>query len=68
MKKMVFVLVLTAGVGVFPATAFGAGCFDDAAACFQQAATRDTFMGRTLAGLDCELNLIECSRRKILGR
>lgn len=67
MKKMVFVLMIVAGVGVLPANAF-AGCFDDAAACFQRAAGRDSFMGRTLAGLDCELDLIECSRMKILGR
>lgn len=67
MKKVVLVVVASVGLGLLPADAL-AGCFDQAAACFQRAAARDSFMGRTLAGLDCELDLIECARRKIIGR
>lgn len=67
MRKVMLVLFVATGIGVFPADAL-AGCFEDAAACFERAAGRDSFIDRTLAGLDCELDLIECGRRKILGR
>lgn len=67
MRKIVLVVCAAAVLGLLPADAV-ASCFDQAAACFQRAAARDSFMGRTLAALDCELDLIECARRKIIGR
>lgn len=67
MKKIVFVLFIAVGIGGLP-TEVLAGCFDDAALCFQRAARRPSVLTRTLAGLDCELDLIECARRKIIGR
>jgi hypothetical protein len=65
MKKMMFVLLLTAAVNAVPSTAW-AGCFEDLANCYQNAATRDSWLSRWLAGLDCELDFVECMRRKIL--
>lgn len=67
MKKVVFVLLMTAGAGLMPANAF-AGCFEDAALCFYEASRHDSFVWRTLAALDCELDLAECARRKVVGR
>lgn len=67
MKKMVFVLSLTAVLSAVPSPAW-AGCFEDAANCFQRAALRDSWFSRWLAGLDCELDLVECTREKLLGR
>lgn len=67
MKKVVFVLLMTAGAGLMPANAF-AGCFEDAANCFFEASRHDSFVWRTLAALDCELDLAECARRKVIGR
>ncbi len=67
MKKVVFVLLMTAGAGLLPANAF-AGCFEDAANCFYEASGHDSFVWRTLAALDCELDLAECARKKVVGR
>lgn len=67
MKKVVFVLLMTAGAGLLPANAF-AGCFEDAANCFYAASRHDSFVWRTLAALDCELDLAECTRKKVIGR
>ena len=65
MKKVLFVLLLTASINAVPSPAY-AGCFEDLANCFQQAATRDSWLSRWLAGLDCELDFVECTRKKIL--
>lgn len=67
MKKVVFVLLLAAGAGLLPARAY-AGCFEDAANCFYAASRHDSFIARTLAALDCELDLVECARKKVVGR
>jgi hypothetical protein len=44
-----------------------AGCFTDLADCFQRAANIDSFWYRWAAGLDCELDLVECTRIKLVG-
>jgi hypothetical protein len=66
MKKVVLVLLLTAAINAVPSPAW-AGCFEDLANCFARAATRDSWLSRWLAGLDCELDFIECTREKIVG-
>ncbi len=67
MKKLLFVLIAGAALNAVPAPAL-AGCTDELAACFYEVAQRDSFMERWTGGLDCELDYIECARRKILGR
>ncbi len=44
------------------------GCFGKLRDCFVRAAKMRSWADRTIAGLDCELDFVECSRRKILGR
>ncbi len=43
-------------------------CFQNLANCYQRAAARDGWGDRWLAGLDCELEFIDCTRRAIIGR
>jgi hypothetical protein len=43
------------------------GCFTSFGRCMERAAAIDSFWYRTAAGLDCELDLIECVRVKVLG-
>ena len=59
------VLVMLAG-NAKPAHAFR--CFEDLAACYQMAATRSTWFGVWLTGMDCELDFTDCTRRAIIGR
>ena len=44
-----------------------AGCFTELADCYQRAATIESFWYRWAAGLDCELDFVECSRVKLIG-
>jgi len=44
-----------------------AGCFTGLADCYQRAANIDSFWYRWAAGLDCELDLVECTRTKLIG-
>ena len=69
MKKMMFVLVLVSALNAVPvpASALDAGCFEELAHCMERAATRDSWLSRWLAGLDCELDFIECTRVKLVG-
>jgi len=66
MKKMVFVLLVSAGLGGLPTNAF-AGCADDLGACYYRVAARSGFWNTLAGGLDCELDFIDCARRKVLG-
>lgn len=66
MKKVFLVLLLTAAINAVPTAAF-ADCFGKLEDCFYEAAKIDSWLGRWLAGLDCELNFIECTRIKIAG-
>ena len=67
MKKAVFLFVVIVGMGVLPSNAF-AGCADDLGACYYRAAGRSGFWQRFTGGVDCELDFIECARKKVLGR
>lgn len=69
MKKVMFVLVLAAAINAapVPVSASEAGCFEGLANCMEQAATRDSWFSRWLAGLDCELDFVQCMREKLVG-
>jgi hypothetical protein len=69
MKKVMFALVLAAAFNAAPslAAADDAGCFEELANCMQRAATRDSWFSRWLAGMDCELDFVECTREKLMG-
>jgi hypothetical protein len=43
------------------------GCTTDLANCYQRAAGIDSFWYRWAAGLDCELDFVECARVKLIG-
>lgn len=66
MKKVLSVLILAAAINAVPTSA-SAGCFEELAACYQRAAGIDSWVSRWLAGLDCELDFVECTRIKIIG-
>jgi hypothetical protein len=63
---MVLGLLAMAALAVNPRPAH-AGCFTDLGDCYQKAANIDSFWYRWAAGLDCELDLIECTRGKVFG-
>jgi hypothetical protein len=66
MKKVFLVLLLAAAFSAVPAEAF-ADCFGKLEQCFYEAAKLDSWLDRWLAGLDCELNFVECTRIKLVG-
>ncbi|HEX6324254.1 MAG TPA: hypothetical protein VFZ36_11055 [Vicinamibacterales bacterium] len=66
MKKVILVLLLAAAFNAVPAAAY-ADCFGKLEACFYEAAKLDSWLERWLAGLDCELNFVECTRIKLVG-
>ncbi len=66
MKKLFVVLLLGAALNAVPAPAL-AGCFEDLGNCYNEAAKVDSWVSRWLAGLDCELDFVECTRIKIVG-
>ena len=74
MKRRVLVLLLGTALSAMPSPSFAfgddeeAGCFENLANCYYEAARRDSWLSRWLAGLDCELNFVECTRIKIAGR
>jgi hypothetical protein len=43
-------------------------CFQNLESCYYRAALRDTWGDRWLAGLDCELQFVDCTRRALIGR
>ena len=67
MKQALFVLAFATLVSAFPAPAL-AGCFEDLANCYYRAATRSSWGSRWLAGMDCELEFVNCTRKAIIGR
>jgi hypothetical protein len=44
-----------------------AGCSTDLLDCYQRAANIESFWYRWAAGLDCELDFVECTRVKLIG-
>ncbi len=49
------------------ARASWAGCFMDLRMCYYEAARREAWIERSLMGLDCELDFVECMRQKLTG-
>lgn len=45
-----------------------AACFQGLAQCYQRAAGASSWGWMWLAGLDCELDFTDCTRRAIIGR
>jgi hypothetical protein len=74
MRKIVLLLFLVLGLSAFstPALAFDDehadhGCATELGHCFERAAQIESAWYRFLAGIDCELDFIECARIKIFG-
>ncbi len=45
-----------------------ARCFETLRDCYSSAAARYSIWDMWLAGLDCELGFVDCTRRAIIGR
>ena len=74
MRKVVMLMFLVLGLSALssPALAYGqeaekAGCATELLKCFERAAQIESFWYRMAAGLDCELDFVECARIKIMG-
>ena len=70
MRKWVGIAVLAIvalGTGAGRAEAQENGCFMRLKECYYEAAREDFWGDRWLRGLDCELNFVECARRKLVG-
>jgi hypothetical protein len=65
-KKIVLALVVFTGAVAVPRQAM-AGCATTLADCYVAAAKVDGFWYRWAAGLDCELDFVECTREKLIG-
>lgn len=65
-KKALFSALVLAGLVAAPSTAI-AGCTTTLADCYTAAAKIDSFWYRWAAGLDCELDYVECVREKLIG-
>ena len=65
-KKVLFATFVLAAFVASPAPAL-AGCTTTLADCYGLAAKIDSFWYRWAAGLDCELDYVECVRQKLVG-
>jgi hypothetical protein len=65
-KQIVLGFVVLIGLAAVPRPAF-AGCTTTLADCYTAAAKIDSFWYRWAAGLDCELDYVECVRVKLIG-
>ena len=65
-KKLVLAMLVLAGLAATPAPVL-AGCTTTLADCYVRAAKEDGFWYRWAAGLDCELDYVECVRVKLIG-
>jgi hypothetical protein len=61
------ILVLAATSATTQPLYAAAGCTTSLADCYQRAANIDSFWYRWAAGLDCELDFVECTRIKLIG-
>lgn len=66
MKRVVFGAIVLMGFVAVPRPAL-AGCTTSLADCYTAAAKIDSFWYRWAAGLDCELDYVECVREKLIG-
>lgn len=65
-KNVLFAALMVAGLVAAPRPAV-AGCTTDLADCYVRAAKIDSLWYRWAAGLDCELDYVECVRVKLVG-
>ena len=65
-KKIVLASLVLVGLAASPRPAL-AGCTTTLADCYTSAAKIDSFWYRWAAGLDCELDYVECVREKLIG-
>ena len=65
-KFLLLGLFTTCAVGGFVQPA-DAGCTTDLGTCYQRAANVDSFWYRWAAGIDCELDYVECLRVMLIG-
>ena len=65
-KKLLFAALVLAGLAATPRPAF-AGCTTDLADCYVRASKIDSFWYRWASGLDCELDYVDCARRRLIG-
>jgi hypothetical protein len=65
-KKLLFTVLVLVALTAAPRTAV-AGCTTTLADCFTAAAKIDSFWYRWAAGIDCELDYVECARQKLIG-
>jgi len=65
-KKILVAVVLMVGFMSVPRSA-QAGCTVTLGQCMEAAAKIDSFWYRSAAGLDCELDYVECVRIKLIG-
>jgi hypothetical protein len=68
MRKWMLLGIFAVGAVAGAARNVEAGCTTDLAECYQRAARIDSFWYRWAVGLDCELDFVDCGRRKIIGR
>lgn len=73
MRKMALLVLMLGAlltVAATPAYAFDEseqGCADALLDCYERAALIDDWLRRWAAGIDCELDFVECARIKIFG-
>ena len=65
-KKILLAAALMVGFMSVPRSAY-AGCTVTLGECMEAAAKIDSFWYRSAAGLDCELDYVECVRVKLIG-
>ena len=65
-KKTLVAVVIMAGFIAVPRPVL-AGCTTTLGNCMEAAARVDSFWYRFAAGLDCELDFVECVRVKLVG-
>ena len=67
MRKLMVLGLFTVAALTSAVRTADARCATGLADCYYSAANVDSFWYRWAAGIDCELNFIECSRIKIMG-
>ncbi len=70
LKVWMFLLVIWFVITGYPpaASAQSPGCFQSFKKCYDLAVRRPNWDDRLLSSLDCELDFVECARKKIIGR
>jgi len=67
LASIVATILCVAGAST-PARAQGLRCLGELRMCFERAAFSGTFWGMWVAGLDCEVDLLDCARDGLIGR